>query len=415
MKLDTLQIVGGSLGLNSQWLCLLHAFHFGTLLQRALWSKLSERQHGEEGEREGERGGRKNPSSLKYRHSAAFTRLSPLSPPSSCWKKGFTFQTRLYSLPAAFFFARLCWHLNPMFFSWYSFFNIFLLSVDHEKNAPRCAADVPWPRSRTNTRWGFWSVVFSSQSNSTDDWGKMYRFFFCLTQLKQQQMNSRVIHVFNILIYLVWHSVLCSINYRNEEWETIRKMCCITLTKSHITVVLSKKKLVSVERVTEPLNLVSCSLWIIHAELTVVRCKCECEWWFVPICQRIGWKFCRLSGDVTSWCHTDLMLLILIQYKIWRYLVLVNWIWNVQILFGMNLKKKYIFLTAAGFILTTRRFVLEGTSGLSLDDRQRNAFISLTWFSPLLAICPHWSESVREQNHRKWDLSSIYSHFEMWH
>lgn len=103
MKLDTLQIVGGSLGLNSQWLCLLHAFHFGTLLQRALWSKLSERQHGEEGEREGERGGRKNPSSLKYRHSAAFTRLSPLSPPSSCWKKGFTFQTRLYSLPAAFF------------------------------------------------------------------------------------------------------------------------------------------------------------------------------------------------------------------------------------------------------------------------------------------------------------------------
>lgn len=55
MKTCTLQVVTGSLGMNLRWLLLSPQFRFGTLLQRVLWSKLSERQHGErakEGESE---------------------------------------------------------------------------------------------------------------------------------------------------------------------------------------------------------------------------------------------------------------------------------------------------------------------------------------------------------------------------
>lgn len=111
MKMCTLLGVAGSLGMNLRWLLLSPRFHFGTLLQRVLWSKLSERQHGERA-KEGERGGEREsegerererekgkPQPPKYKQSSALTR--PSFPPS-CLNKGISAYQKLLSTPIAF-------------------------------------------------------------------------------------------------------------------------------------------------------------------------------------------------------------------------------------------------------------------------------------------------------------------------
>lgn len=108
-----LQVVAGSLGVNLRWLLLSPRFHFGTLLQRVLWSKLSERQRGErakEGERERERAGesekeRIGKTSALLNMSAALR--YPVTKASALIK--------LCLLPQQHS-ARLFWHLNRTFY-----------------------------------------------------------------------------------------------------------------------------------------------------------------------------------------------------------------------------------------------------------------------------------------------------------
>lgn len=109
----TLQVVAGSLDVNLRWLLLSPRFHFGTLLQRVLWSKLSERQRGErakegEMERERERENRENLSAPKYERGSALPHN----------KGGGAHQTVL-STPAAFCQTVLTSQSNALLF--YSF------------------------------------------------------------------------------------------------------------------------------------------------------------------------------------------------------------------------------------------------------------------------------------------------------
>lgn len=140
MKTCTLQVVAGSLGVNLRWLLLSPRFHFGTLLQRVLWSKLSERQHGErakEREREGERAG-KTPAPLNIRQSSALTRPS-LRPPPSCLNKGISsYQTPL-STPIAFCQSVLTSQSSALLF--YSFH-----SVSATRGLLRDRLVISWPR-----------------------------------------------------------------------------------------------------------------------------------------------------------------------------------------------------------------------------------------------------------------------------
>lgn len=137
------QVGAGSLDVNLRWLLLSPRFRFGTLLQRVLWSKLSERQHGgkskkarEREERARARENRENPSAPKYKQSAAPTR--PSLPPS-CLNKGISAYQTLLSTPIAFCQTVLTSHSSVLFC--HSFH-----SVSATRGLLRDRLVISWPR-----------------------------------------------------------------------------------------------------------------------------------------------------------------------------------------------------------------------------------------------------------------------------